>query len=215
LGEVASSAGITTYATKQLQTAAVDQTAKLTVSGAIATTTYNAEKSGDQVRIPTANTLGADGGTYLLNNNFGYGNESSDFIKFDFDNFFVTDVQFQYEIFPDYTCALASSTCQLPDFSFTSDNTAGTTKWFTAVADQIVNGYVHRLAESPTIHTGNATSLTFHDWPAEIAIDNVTITGCTRQQDGKCGGTSVPEPTSFLLMGIGLLGLVAGARKKF
>ncbi len=55
--------------------------------------------------------------------------------------------------------------------------------------------------------TGNDTiTLSFRDDPAYIALDNVSVT--------QNGGTSVPEPSSFLLMGTGVLGLAGVIRRK-
>jgi hypothetical protein len=54
--------------------------------------------------------------------------------------------------------------------------------------------------------TGNDTiSFSYRDDPAYIALDNVSVT--------QNGGT-VPEPSSFLLMGSGVLGLAGVIRRK-
>jgi hypothetical protein len=56
--------------------------------------------------------------------------------------------------------------------------------------------------------TGHDTiSFAFRDDPAYIALDNVSVTQSTS------GGT-VPEPSSFLLMGSGVLGLAGVIRRK-
>jgi PEP-CTERM motif len=56
--------------------------------------------------------------------------------------------------------------------------------------------------------TGNDTiSFSFRDDPAYIALDNVSVTANT--------GGSVPEPSSFLLLGSGALGLAGFIRRKF
>jgi Carbohydrate binding domain/PEP-CTERM motif len=56
--------------------------------------------------------------------------------------------------------------------------------------------------------TGNDTiTLSFRDDPAYIALDNVSVTANT--------GGSVPEPSSFLLLGSGALGLAGFIRRKF
>ena len=55
--------------------------------------------------------------------------------------------------------------------------------------------------------TGNDTiSFAFRDDPAYIALDNVSVT--------QSGGGTVPEPSSFLLMGSGVLGLAGVIRRK-
>ena len=56
--------------------------------------------------------------------------------------------------------------------------------------------------------TGNDTiTFSFRDDPAYIALDNVSVT-----QGG--GGGTVPEPSSFLLLGSGVLGLAGVIRRK-
>lgn len=57
--------------------------------------------------------------------------------------------------------------------------------------------------------TGNDTiSFAFRDDPAFIALDNVSVT-----QNGS-GTTSTPEPSSFILMGSGILALGGVIRRK-
>jgi hypothetical protein len=57
--------------------------------------------------------------------------------------------------------------------------------------------------------TGHDTiTFAFRDDPAYIALDNVSVTPSG-------GGTSVPEPSSILLMGSGVLGLAGVIRRKF
>ena len=56
--------------------------------------------------------------------------------------------------------------------------------------------------------TGHDTvTFLFQDDPAYIALDNVSVTPQT-------GGTSVPEPSSFMLMGTGALALAGVIRRK-
>jgi hypothetical protein len=56
--------------------------------------------------------------------------------------------------------------------------------------------------------TGSDTiTLSFRDDPAYIALDNVSVT--------QNGTGTVPEPSSFLLMGSGVLGLAGVIRRKF
>jgi len=57
--------------------------------------------------------------------------------------------------------------------------------------------------------TGSDTiTFAFRDDPAYIALDNVSVTPST-------SGTSVPEPSSILLMGSGVLGLAGVIRRRF
>jgi PEP-CTERM motif len=56
--------------------------------------------------------------------------------------------------------------------------------------------------------TGHDTiSFSFRDDPAYIALDNVSVTGTAP--------SSVPEPSSFMLLGSGALGLAGFVRRKF
>jgi hypothetical protein len=68
-------------------------------------------------------------------------------------------------------------------------------------------GGVYQLFTFTEVGTGNDT-ITFsgRDDPAWIALDNVSVT--------PQGGTSVPEPSSILLMGSGVLGLSGVIRRK-
>jgi hypothetical protein len=50
----------------------------------------------------------------------------------------------------------------------------------------------------------NTTTLSFVDWPETIAIANLTVT---------TPNTPVPEPTSMMLFGTGLLSLVCVRRR--
>ncbi len=56
--------------------------------------------------------------------------------------------------------------------------------------------------------TGNDTiSFAFRDDPAYIALDNVSVTETSQ--------SSVPEPSTFMLLGSGALGLAGFVRRKF
>ena len=64
-----------------------------------------------------------------------------------------------------------------------------------------------QLFSYDVIGTGHDTiSFSFRDDPAYIALDNVSV--------APSGGGSVPEPSSFLLMGTGVLGLAGFLRRK-
>jgi len=64
-----------------------------------------------------------------------------------------------------------------------------------------------QLFSFDVIGTGHDTiSFNFQDDPAYIALDNVSVVAS--------GGGSVPEPSSFLLMGSGVLGLAGLLRRK-
>jgi hypothetical protein len=139
---------------------------------------------------------------------------------FTFNNGIVIDsVSFDYEIFPDGTCTAAPCGTNLPDMTVT----AGVTQLFHYVAvtpattllspnsplssqnetaPQLIGTYAYVGSSL------NATKLTFSDWPAMIGIDNLNLTYHNN------GTSAVPEPTSMLLLGSGLVGLYSRRKKR-
>ena len=199
--------------------------AKVTAAGAIATQHYNGE---GRVAQTLGNSDGSGGinlkadksvvfDTFLVNNNFGYAQPAladgqadilRDRFTLAFQGFTVTSVQFDYEIFPDAQCRMGSG-CG-PDMSFQAD---GIQKWMmTTMASTTTDP--QKLGSTGTITFSGAQLLTFVDWPSEVGIDNLVITGCVTAVNGQCGPSKVPEPTTLALFGLGLVGLAARRRQK-
>ena len=142
----------------------------------------------------------------------------------------ISTISFDYEIFPDGTCPSLSNCgtnhSNLPDFIFSADGTqvfhyygvvpgtatstpgtalSTTSGWTsysksplgTELAPQLLGTFSYTFATP-------VTSLTFMDWPATVAIDNLVV------------GTHAPEPSSLLLLAttVGLAGLGWKKRRK-
>lgn len=206
-------------------------TSSVAVAGAVATQDYSGE--GHVVKQPNgvAKTLGNSDGssdlhlkmdTFIVNNNFGLrpntptsaqgGGATSNAFSMTFTNFFVTGVSFDYEIFPDYTCQKGNLTC-VSDFSLYSDKSPAIALWYKSVHSTATVD-AQSLGTTAVINTFGAQTLTFADWPAEIGIDNLVITGCVAAVNGQCGPSKVPEPATLALFGLGLFGVAALRRKR-
>jgi hypothetical protein len=182
----------------------------VTVTGAVASTAYNADGhvvgpvNGDSVSSFTL--FNEDHNPFLMNSGKG---ENGDRITLVF-NFKVHSVSFDYEIFPDGTPH------QPPDFTFAADGKT-VLKAFgeTPTAGSL---YPHSPSSgwNDTEHSaqllgtgswsfaGGVTELEFIDWPAHIAISNLRISDTPAPAPPPA---SAPEPASWLLVTFGLAGL--------
>ena len=217
LGNIGLSPGIGLAMTSGLQSVA--KNAIVVATGAVATQKYNGEQ-----RVAT--TLGnSEGGvvklkmdTFLVNNNFRAVQATattaksgrvvdSDRFSLSFANFTVTGVQFGYEIFPDAQCQ-KNSGCG-PDMSLLAG--ANNVWSMTTVPSKTIDPQALGVTKKITFE--GVDKLTFVDWPSEIGIDNLTITGCVTAVAGKCAPPAVPEPAAIALFGLGLFGLVIVRRR--
>jgi hypothetical protein len=208
LGLTGGNAAIQTYM-NQVLTSAGFPAASVTVAGGLATKTYAGEG-----HIPNAGpglppkTLGTSNGGilhglnndgFIINNHFGIGAPSVDRFSLTFNNFTVYSLSFDWEIFPDATCALGSAcasnpaNANWPDIGLLVD---GVEVW-SAKATNTPGLDPQGLGVSPTILLKGGQVLTFRDWPAEIGIDSLRL-------------NAVPEPPApaLIALSLGLMGLV-------
>lgn len=218
LGNIGLSSSVSLAMTTALKTVA--PTSTVTAVGAVATQNYNGEG-----RVAT--TLGnSDSGvmnlkldTFLVNNNFRAVQTNSttakagtvsnpDRFTLNFGNFTVTGVQFDYEIFPDFACRMGTG-CG-PDMTLL----AGSQSVWHMTTTPSTKSDPQALGTTQKIAFNGVSSLSFVDWPSEIGIDNLIITGCVTAVNGRCGSTQVPEPASIALLGVGIAGLAASRRRR-
>lgn len=222
LGKTAKSSSIADYMTAVLHTAGYANSS-VQVVGALGTATYTGEGyvwgnslgTSNGATFNGANTTsandqktvkasGKDG--FIINDNFGiYGKKYSQF-TLKFINFQIDSVGYDWEIFPDATCPSSNNCSSLPDISLYADdqlinNTFATKR---TVAETKNRTYAPQgLGTVSNIALNNVSTLEFRDWPAEIGIDNLKLTGHV-----------VPEPASLTLMAAGMLPLTWLARRR-
>ncbi len=216
LGATGGNSAIATSMNSQLA-AANYVGAAVSVTGALATRTYSGEGH------VAGSTLGPD--TFIINNGFGIGAGTSDSFTLAFTGLLIESIAFDWEIFPNAecpahtTCATHSNNSSFPDLTVTARNgAAASVQVFHTIANLGNNTLdPQAIGTSGTILltgfsglSAGATSLTFIDWPAEIGIDNLSITtSCTAGNSGCATGRDVPLPepssTALTLLGLGLL----------
>jgi hypothetical protein len=181
-----------------------------TISGARASRTYN----GDGHVIGP--TLGPD--TFIMNDGPSHDSFTIGFGS----NFYISSISFDWEIFPDASCSGQSNACRIagttnvnwPDFDVYADGSS--TAAFHALGVDTANYSPQAIGYGVTINLAGAHTLSFVDWPAEIAIDNLVINGCvSTAANVPCLLRQTPEPSSLLLgaLALGVLGLGLRQRK--
>jgi len=198
----------------------------VTVGGALATATYNGEGHVVGETLGTSDA-GVHHGTtttpdvFIINNNFAIGASASDQFSMTFADYPITSLSFDWEIFPDNTCSKSTScgngyhptNSNWPDIELYVNNNSAWT-WHalaTYVANQDPQGMGTATVDLSGI-SGGVTKLTFVDWPAEIGIDNLTITGCAGLAGCRVRPfNNVPEPSTLPLVALALAALSMAA----
>ncbi|MGH8714161.1 MAG: PEP-CTERM sorting domain-containing protein [Casimicrobiaceae bacterium] len=230
LGATANSTAIGTYMTTTLGT-------PVTVTGALATKTYNGENHVNGATLGTSDhnvTHVAPNDTFIINDDFGiYGGAASSFTMTFGGGFFLTSVAFDWEIFPDASCPASTNVndCGGSDHSATNANWPDIELMVNGVATPIWSALATIPATTPkdpqaigtlsaaldlTIYGHAITSLTFVDWPAEVGVDSLTLTGgcLPGAAANDCILRQTPEPGSMLLVGIALSALAVAGRRR-
>jgi hypothetical protein len=189
--------------------------------------------SGSTVTSYTlANLAPAGNGTFIMNNSEG--DPASNDISMSFKGLTIASVSFDLEIFPDISCtALSAPDCggsgnpNQPDLTLLANGTS-VEKWLGLTPGS--SGNSNGINASSYVHSPNSgadsdelapqllgssgvidlpvgtTTLDFQDWPATIAINDLTI-----NFDGDT--PPVPEPGTLALFGPALFGLLSWRRR--
>lgn len=199
-----------------------------TISGAAASKTWTGDDhvvgpvSGSTV---TPITLGTSNGAIGNNTDVAHGGANDTFIMnqlsvtttitINFSNP-VNLVGFDWEIFPNDSCQSAPCGSNTPDLTFKINGTEVAGSPFLGVAPGTNSTYLHSPASGSVnnelalqrighyaVGASNLSQLDFIDWPVAIGIDNLVV-------DTFIPPTGfVPEPSTLLLLGAGLVGLAA------
>ena len=206
----------------------------VTVSGALATATYNGEDHVNGKTLGTSDNNvahGAPNDTFIINDNFGiYGPAANSFTMTFGGGFFLTSVAFDWEIFPDANCPASTNTTDCGGSYHPLDpnwpnielmvNGSSTVIWsaLAAIPGSSPNDpqAIGTLSALDLTSYGPVTSLTFVDWPAEIGVDKLTITGACLPGTAanNCVLHQNPEPGSMPLIGIALAALAFAVRRR-
>ena len=207
---VSSINNIQTWMTCVLRAQTGNSSYGVTVKGALATQTYSGEGHVAGLTLGTS-----DGGvphaghdTFIMNDNFGdFGSATPQFTITFTGGYQDNSISFDYEIFPDATCAAGSSCANSnqqnsnwPDLKILLGNS--TTPFWSVKAPVPAPGTDPQgLGHVALVFPSAVTSITFQDWPAEIAIDNLRF-------------NDVPEPPSLPLIGAALGAFLFGVHRR-
>jgi hypothetical protein len=225
-GATGSSANIQSYMNSVLSSVG----GSVTVTGAIANKGYTGDNNVVQsggVYKTLANFNDVTGTfqsglnhTFIMNNNFGlYGGTKYDSFSLTFSGVTLSQVKFDWEIFPDGSCTAKTTTAcggagmpNLPTLGVYAGNTLiHTYSYIDALADfsagsstvapQAVGGF-----DAWNLPAGTIT-LKFMDWPSEVAVRGFEVTTCCDRQ--------APEPGALSLLGLSLAGVsLVGLRRR-
>ena len=204
------------------------------VTGAVASNSYNADGHvvgplvfGSTSSYTLANLDSSGHGTFIQNNSEG--SPASNEITMTFTGLTISSVSFDFEVFPDNSCtALGGGNCggngnpNVPDLTLLA-NSSQVAQWNGVVpgaSGSYNTSWVHSPASGPfldeqapqllgssgliTLPSGT-TELTFEDWPATIAINNLAI---------NTPPDSVPEPAALTIFASGLISLGLVRRRR-